>query len=405
MKEFSSIIKFIYPYWRKYLKHELVLFLILAISLIISLFIPIQFQKTIDSIVEYMHINTFLGLLFLFGGMVICNIILSWVYSVYTAYVGESLIIDVTSKVYSSVLNQKRSFWLKFHPNDILTRFTQDILSIKAFIFEFIHTALLQFFTVAGMIIILFFMSEIIGAIVLCQILIIAFITFIGNNFLTKRSINLRKLASSFMEIFQKGILNPSLNFSWNLLGFHKKKYFSTAFRMKKEQVSFINQIQIVNQSITILNFLVGSILILFFLRDEFLKGFVTIGSLFAILMYSGRAIQISGELAQLFATTKLNRTSVIRIKEILEYYNNANFEMNPLVENVLHPFFKGELSDGIKLPTTERFIYFLRAGNGTGKSTYANILTGFDDLTNGTVKEKWFLVPSDPVVVPGTLL
>lgn len=377
----------------------------LTLIFLISLYLPLEYRKTIDSISNKNTLNNFLPIVGVLTGLLVFQSLIKWIYNVYVAYTGESLIIDITSKIYSAILKKKRSFWQEYFPNDVLTRLTQDILSIKSFVFDFTHNVLLQTISTIGILFILFFMSYIVGIVVALEVVLIFAVTYWGSDYLNKRSIKIRQLASSFTEIFQKGILQPSLNFSWDLFGIRLNTYKKTAYKMKKEQVSFVNQVQQINQTVAVLNIIVGTLVIIILLRSDFSTGMISIGTLFAILMYSGQAIQTSSALANNIVSTKISRISVLRVNEIINYDNNDIPFLNPCSEKVTHPFFSKQLSNGILLPSEDKFIYFINADNGAGKSTYSHILTGFDDLGNGIIADGWFLLPSDPVILTGTLL
>jgi ABC-type bacteriocin/lantibiotic exporter with double-glycine peptidase domain len=200
----------------------------------------------------------------------------------------------------------------------------------------------------------------------------------------------------------------PDLNFSWNIKGYHKKKYQDNASLMKTVQVKFVNQMQTVNQSFGIINVLIGSFALLIVLRMEFSDSALSIGTFMAVLVYASRSIQTASDLSNNLVATKINRTSVLRIKEILLFKNEGaiSYPSNGNVEIISHPFFKGKLAKGINLPKNEKYLFKLDGENGTGKSTFAKVLTGFDDLSNFYFDDKeWFLAISDPPVFSGNLI
>ena len=173
---------------------------------------------------------------------------------------------------------------------------------------------------------------------------------------------------------------------------------------MRKEQISFVNQIQQINQSIAFVNLLISTIVLFIFLRSDYNNGLISIGGIFAIIMYSGSAIQAATGLASNVVSTKLNRVSIIRINEIIDYESGSD---GFLVQNevLYHPFFNKELKEGFIMPEDEKFLYKLNTSNGSGKSTLAQMLSGYDELSGKAIKDKWFLLPSDLSVFEGTLL
>ena len=130
MNDLAKILKYIFPFWKKYWRQELIVFILLGILLVLNLFIPLQFQKTIDAIVQ--SDENFYSEISIFIALILITVVITWGYDVIAAWIGESVIINITSQAYNSILYKKRSFWQQFYPNDILTRLTQDILSVKA---------------------------------------------------------------------------------------------------------------------------------------------------------------------------------------------------------------------------------------------------------------------------------
>ena len=173
---------------------------------------------------------------------------------------------------------------------------------------------------------------------------------------------------------------------------------------MRKEQISYVNQIQGINQSVAITNLLISTVVLFFILRSNYDAGLVSIGGIFAIIMYSGSAIQSAASLASNVVSTKLNRVSIIRINEIIYYESDISGFIKPN-EILHHPFFNYELKEGFVMPEDDMFLYKLNTSNGSGKSTLAQVLSGFDELNGKAIKDKWFMLPSDFTVFEGTLL
>ncbi len=229
MKDLKKIFLLIFPFWKKYWKKELIILVVLIASFLVSLVIPIKFKNVVDSLTGNYSGSTFETALLLFASLILFKSLISWFYAVYITTVGESFIIDVTSKTYDSVLHKQRSFWMKFYPNDVLTRLTQDIISVKSFLFDFLHNVFLQGISILGIIAVLYYLSPGVGLLITAQVLIIFAFTYFGSGFLNKRAVILRQIASRFTHIFQTGIAQPFLNFSWNLFSHHYEAYLTNA--------------------------------------------------------------------------------------------------------------------------------------------------------------------------------
>ncbi len=405
MKDFKLAVRFVFPYWKKYWKYEVGLISLLAVRFAAQMGVPIAFKYVTDSIVTAKMGRYFVVALAAFCALVFLTIVVSWGFRVLATWVGESLNIDITSSVYGHVLKQRRSFWERFYPNDVLTRLTQDILSVKSFTFDIAHNLLLQGAVVLGTVVILLTMSKDVGLLMAGYIPIVFIVTYAGNVFLQKNAARLRTLSSSFTQVFNHSIQQPWLTFSWGLFPYHYENYRDLAFRRKKEQVLYINRVQFINGALSLLNLLIGSAAVFWVLRSSYQARLITTGTLFALVMYAGQATQSTVGLAATLIAGKLNRMSILRIVELTSIDNGSVSAFDPFGETMLHPHFKGSLGDGIKLPENGPFPYFLSAENGAGKTTYTNTLSGFDDLGGKVALQNWYVIPANPMLFRGPLI
>lgn len=408
MKDIYEIIKFVFPFWKKYWVNEIFIFTILAFSLVVNLNIPLYFKETIDSIANFSNKTIFEKNILILVALSFLSSTIVWLYRVYITKIGESVIIDITSFLYSQILDNRRKFWETYSQNDILTRLTQDVLSVKSFIFDFMHGLLLNTVTLISITMILFTMSFYAVIIVVIQILFIVFIAYWGNNFLTKNASFVRTLSSSFTDLFQKGISFPAFNFSWGIKKYHFNKYYENATLMRSTQVKFVNQIEFVSLLFSTLNIIFGVLALLIVLRFEIQKFSISIGTFMAILIYANSCITTASSLTNSIISTKISRTSVLRIREILNYKTDSyklNLQNSHPIK-IVHPYFKGKLKEGIELPNSTKYIYHLEAENGSGKSTLAAMLSGFDDISRVYFEEGfWFLINDNPPVYEGSLI
>jgi ABC-type multidrug transport system fused ATPase/permease subunit len=404
MKDLHVLIRCVFPFWKRYWKQEGLIGLVLALLLTSQLAIPVQFRNTIDSVFIYGSMNVFVESLFYLSLLLVVSSGLTWVFQIVAAWVGESIIIDITSKTYRHVLTQRRSFWLKYHPEDVLTRLTQDILAVKSFSVDFLHSVILQGVSMIAFLIVLLYFSVKIGLMIALFIPAIFFLAYWGDRYLNKNATEVRILASRFTGVFRFGIWNPPMNFSWDLFRFHRNVYQNLAVKMKRAQVGLVNRVQIIGQGVTVLNILVATIGVIFLLYYDYQAGLLSTGQVFALFMYAGQATQSTIGLAGVFAASKIDRVSVLRITELLSETSLNPKPANPDTDIIMHPFFRGSLDPGVKIPEMETYIAELTAENGAGKTTLSQVLGGYDDLGNCIVNDRWFLLPSDPPVFPGTL-
>jgi ABC-type multidrug transport system fused ATPase/permease subunit len=404
MKDLYVLIRCVFPFWKRYWKQEGLIGLVLSLLLISQLAIPVLFRNTIDSVFMYGPMNVFIESLFYLALLLVVSSVLTWAFQILAAWVGESIIIDITSKTYRHVLTERRSFWLDFHPEDVLTRLTQDILAVKSFSVDFLHTVILQGVSMIAFLIVLLYFSAKIGLMIALFIPAIFLLAYWGDRYLNMNATEVRTLSSRFTGIFRIGIWNPQINFSWDLFRYHRNVYQNLAVKMKRAQVGLVNRVQIIGQGISVLNIFVATIGVIFLLYYDYQAGLLSTGQVFALFMYAGQATQNTIGLAGVFAASKIDRVSVFRITELLSENSMKPKPANPDTDIIRHPFFRGRLDPGVRLPVAETYVAELNAENGTGKTTLSQVLSGFDDLGNCIVNDRWFLLPSDPPVFPGTL-
>lgn len=405
MQEIKTLLQFVYPFWKKFVKYELIPFALICFIFIVQFSIPISTRNVIDSITQYKDISNFYLYLSLLTGLVLILSLCRWFYTVSVSWIGESFIIEVTSDVFSKILWRGKQFWLKYDQHDVVTRLTQDILSVKSFTIDFIHNVLLNSIIYTATLIFMLFISFKVGLVLAIASPIIFVQTYLGNKYLNEISRTIRTLASSFLSIFHKAIRFPEIIHSWDLQEYFFMEYRRTSQDMKSKQVSFISNMMRINQSMAFVAFLLGNIVILIVLKNEYLIGELTLGGIFSVLLYANQAIQTLMSIANSLVSGKLDRVAVSRIIEVTQYMDAKKERINPILQNYIHPFFKENLKNGIALPFQDKFIIHLNGRNGVGKSTYAHFLTGYDNLVAVLEGEKWFLIPSDPPIFLNTPL
>jgi len=405
MNDFRLATRFVFPFWKRYWKFELVLTLLLGIRFLAQMQIPVAFQFVIDSIISLPLRRMFIQALAAFCGLLLVTIAVSWAFQVLVTWVGERLNIDITSRAYDHVLRQRRSFWERFYPNDVLTRLTQDIAAVKSFAFDISHDLVFQAAVLLGTLVVLLTMSRSVGELVACYVPLVFLATYAGNGYLHATAVRLQALRSSATQVFGEGIRQPWVTLSWGLGRVHLGRYRDVARQAKREQLSLANRVQLVNGTIALLNLLVGSGAVLWIMRSAYQEGKLSTGTLVALIMYAGQATQSTVALAAAVTSGKLSRISVIRVSELLAFRQRAAGGIDPADAPVLHPHFRGSLAGGIRIPVGGPFPHFLRAENGAGKTTFAHLLAGFDDLAGSVIADKWFLIPSVQSLFPGTLI
>ncbi len=371
-----------------------------------QLAVPLYFRNAIDSILAFGDLSGFVKTLFMLTALMATSATLSWAFSVLATWVGESLTIDITSYAYDFVLTCRRSFWQKFSSDDVLTRLTQDILSVKSLSVDLLHSILSQCVSVVATLGIMFYFSKWVAFLYALFMPTTFVFAYWSDQYLNKHAMDSRSIASSFTGKFRSGLSNPSENFSWKLSSYHHKTYLESATKMKAAQIGLINRTQIISQTISMASFLVTSVCLLFILRSDYGRANLSPGEVFALVVYGGQTAQVVVGMARSISGGKVHRVAVSRLRELFMFHKHAgmNSELDSL-QIIRHPFFKGSLREGIALPSGDRFVHALKADNGTGKTTLGQILSGFDDLGGNVSKERWFLLSSDPPVFFGNLL
>lgn len=405
MRDILILFKFVFPDWKKYWRLELSILFLLTVMMGVQIYTPKSFQVLIDSLSLFDSSSTFYTNLWVFTGLILASILLGWLFQYLVTYLGESLIIDITSRCYTLLLKRKKSFWINFSPNDVLTRLTQDILSVKSIVIDFFHNAIYQIVYIIGTMIVLYFMSEKVFYVVLISMPFLFLVSYFGNTWLNSVANKTRILASGFMQLFYNGLKSPPINHSWDLNSYHLSKYRSHAENMKKTQLDYIFINRKINFLSSFFSLLFSTVFVLIVLRMDYLQGGYTSGELMALIIYSGRATDFIVSFASMLVTTKLSRVSSLRIKEINDFEDYKTDVIRPSDKKYVHPFFKSELKSGIQLPDKNCFLFNLKADNGTGKSTYASFLSGFDDLAGQIPDKNWILLSSDPLIIEGTVL
>jgi ABC-type bacteriocin/lantibiotic exporter with double-glycine peptidase domain len=356
----------------------------------------------IDSISDSNSADYFITIMLIFFAVQIFGLIINFCFTVYSKFISESITIDVTDNVYSSILLKKKSFWSSFNPKDILTRMTQDILSIKNVTIDFLSSILFQLFSFLGTFFIIGYYSLEAAALIIIGSAFVFIITFKGAHLLDPLSLSIRQLSSKFTDIFGISIDKIREVYSWKITSLFISKYRDTASQMRNKQTSLVANLQLINSLLSLSSFMFSSFLLLLLLKGNLEEGTISIGQLMSILVYSGGAIESINSIANLFVANNIDFKSTDRVLEILNHQYDIKPEKSLLIK---HPYFQKSFQDGVSLPEQNEFILYIYSENGCGKSTLADILTGFDDLSSTNLAQQWLTVSSNTILFEGKLL
>lgn len=124
---FKRILKFATPY-----KNSLIIFLILIIlDAAIGVVNPLLYKQIIDKGIIAKNTELIVRIAFLVGFLSICDAILSYAQRYFSARIGEGLIFDMRTKVFSHIQQMPIAFFTRTQTGALVSRLNNDVLGAQ----------------------------------------------------------------------------------------------------------------------------------------------------------------------------------------------------------------------------------------------------------------------------------
>lgn len=377
-----------------YLKQKIKIIILFIISLILSLtivIIPLLIRKIIDNFILY-EIENHLFLLVIL--LAILFILLNAVYPLLL----NSIVNKTNSQLRRDImekLKNKKIEQLSKNGDKVMQVIINDVPVCQSLLTSFAFNIIIQLITFTCIVIILLNLHLKLGLIILLFVPFYISIFFIFGKKLEEINANYLSIRDRLSGNIQNIILNKNiLKHSINKKSTYYKKYEKNLYGIYywyRKQGRFDSVIKTLFNLLQVIIFL----FVIFYGKDLIEEKEITIGSYIAFVMFTFNFFSPIHEIIDLSLEFKTAIVSVRRVYQIYtlkeesnlfrEKYNFCNSEI--MVSDYSLPYIKLQKKKLISFSIKQKKLNFIVGKNGSGKTTFVNMLNGYIDVPDGVIK------------------
>ncbi len=384
-------------YLKPYTGRMILAMIALALSTAFGLAFPAVIVQLLDTVTkgnDGSQLNTLAGLLI---GLFLVQAAFSFIQSYLLSYIGERIVFDLRTKLYTHLQNLSLDFYAVRRVGDLVSRLSSDVTQMRAMLTTNITSLLSQTLTLIGSIAILLSMNAQFTLFILAITPVLILFAFFFGRRINKGSTKIQDELADSTVVAEEGLQGIRVVKSFGRESFETTRY-NTAME-KTFRASL--QMAVYNSAFgSLMMFLGFSAIaaIVWYGGNEVIAGRLTVSMITGFLIYGITIAGSLGGLGGLFGQISAAIGGVRRVFEILD--------VRPTIEDkpnaVVLPAVKGQIAfndvsfnyDG-ETPVLENVSMDIRAGeilalvgpSGAGKSTILNLLPRFYDPTTGNIQ------------------
>ncbi|MDP8205852.1 MAG: ABC transporter ATP-binding protein [Candidatus Electryonea clarkiae] len=391
-----SLVKRLITYLRPY---RVKVFISVVVLLCIAVLEQIGPWLTKIAIDDHIMKSDFPGLIKITGYFVIVALfltVLKVVQTILTGWVGERVMFDLRSQIFSHIQKQSLRFFDRNPVGRLVTRATSDVQTLSEIFSSGIVVVFGDLITLIGIIVAMLLVSPRLALISFIVIPFIVLITFTFRMKLRDAFRGVRIQVAAINSFLQENLSGMSIVQMFNNQASSEKKFTKVNADTRKAHLRtvalfslFFPLIEIIGALSTALILLKGGILVL----DDV----VTIGVLVAFFQYAERFFRPIRDLSEKYNIFQAGMASAERVFNLLDHEPDitdpkkvkACDEIRGAIEfkNVRFGYNEDdEILHGLSLKIEPGETVALVGATGAGKSTLANLIGRFYDVTDGSI-------------------
>ncbi len=421
----SRLLSYLKPYWGR----MSLAILALLLSSGFGLAFPLVIVRLLNSVTKAKSFAPLNNLALLLVGIFLLQAAFTSVQSYLLAYVGEHIVYDLRTSLYSQLQRLSLSFYSSRRVGDIVSRLSSDVTQMRTVLTNSLTGFLSQVITLIGAIVIVVTMNTRLTLFILALIpLLIGVAAFFGSR-LQKASTQIQDQLADSTVVAEEGLQGIRVVKSFGREEYEIQRYHEAMEKTFRASL----QMSVYNSLFTALMMFLGFstiAAIMWYGGREVISGHLTLAMITGFLMYGISIAGSLGGLAGLYAQLRSAIGGVQRVFEILDTSPTIQDEPNAAImppargqiffENVSFTYDGGApVLQNVSLDIQAGEILALVGPSGAGKSTIFNLIPRFYDPTEGSIRldgqnlrsvtqlslrEQIGIVPQETILFGGTI-
>jgi subfamily B ATP-binding cassette protein MsbA len=403
--------------------------LALLVSSGFGLAFPLVIVKLLDSVTKAKSFAPLNSLALVLVGIFLLQAIFTSVQSYLLSYIGEHIVYDLRTSLYSQLQRLSLSFYSSRRVGDIVSRLSSDVTQMRTMLTNNLTGFLSQVITLIGAIVIVLTMNARLTLFILALVPVLIAVAAIFGSRLQKASTQIQDQLADSTVVAEEGLQGIRVVKSFGREDYEIQRYDHAMEKTFRASL----RMSVYNSLFTALMMFLGFstiAAIMWYGGREVISGHLTLAMITGFLMYGISIAGSLGGLAGLYAQLRSAIGGVQRVFEILDtrpsIQDAPDAEVMPPArgqirfENVSFTY-DGEapVLQNVSLDVQAGEILALVGPSGAGKSTIFNLIPRFYDPTDGSVRidgydlrsvtqhslrEQIGIVPQETILFGGTI-
>jgi subfamily B ATP-binding cassette protein MsbA len=371
--------------------------LALLISSGFGLAFPLVIVRLLDSVTKANNFGLLNTLALLLVGIFLVQAAFSALQSYLLAYIGEHIVYDLRTSLYSHLQKLSLDFYAVRRVGDVVSRLSSDVTQMRTMLTTNITSLLSQVLTLVGSIVIVLTLNTRFTLFILALLPVILLVAFTFGKRIQRGSTRVQDQLADSTIVAEEGLQGIRVVKSFGREAYETQRYESAMEKTFRASLQMAVYNSMFGALMMFLGF--GSIAaIMWYGGREVMAGRLTLAMITGFLMYGISIAGSLGGLGGLYAQLRAAVGGVQRVFEILDTKPSVQDRMDASEL----PTVRGQISfenvsfsyDG-EAPVLQKVSLEVKAGeilalvgpSGAGKSTIFNLIPRFYDPTAGVIR------------------
>jgi subfamily B ATP-binding cassette protein MsbA len=371
--------------------------LALLISSVFGLAFPLVIVRLLDSVTKANNFGLLNTLALLLVGIFLVQAAFSALQSYLLAYIGEHIVYDLRTSLYSHLQKLSLDFYAVRRVGDVVSRLSSDVTQMRTMLTTNITSLLSQVLTLVGSIVIVLTLNTRFTLFILALLPVILLVAFTFGKRIQRGSTRVQDQLADSTIVAEEGLQGIRVVKSFGREAYETQRYESAMEKTFRASLQMAVYNSMFGALMMFLGF--GSIAaIMWYGGREVMAGRLTLAMITGFLMYGISIAGSLGGLGGLYAQLRAAVGGVQRVFEILDTKPSVQDRMDASEL----PTVRGQISfenvsfsyDG-EAPVLQKVSLEVKAGeilalvgpSGAGKSTIFNLIPRFYDPTAGVIR------------------